>query len=309
MGASFTVATLNGHMVANVLISLGGTFIFVPSFQLANSFPKYSGTIVAMITGAFDASAAVFLLYRVLYEATNRRFSIQLFFFIYTIVPAIIVIAEFAYMPRLSYHTTSELESKIHAAHDDTADLHDSDREIHDARELMRTRSARADRRLAKLDQMENVAGDTEHRGERRRVHEERQSTSGIWGIMHGIALRKQLLSPWFLLMLALTALQMLRMNYFIATIRAQYRYMLGSDKLSADINRFFDIALPVGGIASTPLIGILLNNHSVQVIFAFLTFMIIIIGVLNCLPKLWAGYATVVAFVLFRPLYYSAIS
>lgn len=116
MAASFAIAKLNGYLVANVLLSVGGTFIFVPSFQLANAFPKHSGIIVAMVTGAFDASAAVFLIYRLVYESTHGSFSLHTFFFSYATVPTLIILAEFAYMPRHSYHTITELERKIDEA-------------------------------------------------------------------------------------------------------------------------------------------------------------------------------------------------
>ena len=309
MAASFAIAKLNGYLVANVLLSVGGTFIFVPSFQLANAFPKHSGIIVAMVTGAFDASAAVFLIYRLVYESTHGSFSLHTFFFSYAIVPTLIILAEFAYMPRHSYHTITELERKIDEAQDNNRDIHVSDQDVHDRRELARIQNARADRRRATLSQIENIAGDADQREERRRANAEQHTASGVWGVLHGLPARKQMLTPWFMLILLLTTLQMLRMNYFIATIRAQYRYMLGSEDVAATLNHFFDIALPVGGVASTPFIGMLLNNLSVPTIFVCLTVLIGGVGVLNCIPHLWAGYATVVGFVIFRPLYYSAIS
>jgi hypothetical protein len=37
-------------------------------------------------------------------------------------------------------------------------------------------------------------------------------------------------------------------MNFFIATVRSQYEYMLGSEKVARQINSFFDAALPIGG-------------------------------------------------------------
>jgi hypothetical protein len=55
------------------------------------------------------------------------------------------------------------------------------------------------------------------------------------------------MLSPWYILMLLLTVLQMLRMNFFIATVRTQYEFMLGSETLARRVNAFFDVALPVG--------------------------------------------------------------
>lgn len=59
MGSAFAIPEFDGYIAGNVLLSLGGTFIFVPSFQVANAFPKWSGTIVAMVTGAFDASVSM----------------------------------------------------------------------------------------------------------------------------------------------------------------------------------------------------------------------------------------------------------
>lgn len=56
MVAAFELPGFDGYIAGNIFLSLGGTFIFVPSFQVANAFPKYAGTIVAMVTGAFDAS-------------------------------------------------------------------------------------------------------------------------------------------------------------------------------------------------------------------------------------------------------------
>jgi hypothetical protein len=84
---------------------------------------------------------------------------------------------------------------------------------------------------------------------------------------------------------------------------------MLGSDELAERINDAFDVALPVAGLASTPFIGILLNNLGIPTVFGVMTSLIIINSVLNCLPYLWAGYATVISFTIFRPLYYSTIS
>lgn len=80
----------------------------------------------------------------------------------------------------------------------------------------------------------------------REEKHEERLATSGVWGALHGKSVREQMLSPWFIFITLLTALQMLRMNFFIATISSQYEYMLGSKGLAREVNAFFDIALPV---------------------------------------------------------------
>ncbi|KAG8672862.1 hypothetical protein FPOAC2_06274 [Fusarium poae] len=309
MGLSFSIPGFHGYLAGNILLAFGGTFLFVSSFQLANAFPMYSGLIVALVTGAFDASAAVFLFYRMAYEATDGRFTLDKFFFSYISVPVLICLAELLWMPPHSYHSLPQLERKIESAHDHNHDIHASDDEIDDTNELRRVRSTRAEQRRTKIEMIEEITGDEAERGARIREEEERQETSGVWGVLHGVPAHRQMMSPWFILILLLTILQMLRMNYFIASVRSQYRYMLGSDKAAELVNDFFDIALPVGGVASTPFIGLLLNNLSVPSIFGVLTVFIAVIGVLNCLSNIWAGYFTVITFVFFRPLYYSAIS
>lgn len=309
MASSFTFPRFDGYFAGNLFLALGGTFLFVASFQLANAIPKHSGMIVALVTGAFDASAAVFLFYRMAYDASDGAFSPSFFFFGYLIIPALIFVAEFTFMPRGTYHTTPELEQKIERAKDSALDIHDSDTDISSDGELRRVRSLRAERRFAKLGQLEDLVGDFQERQERADREEKQQAISGVWGALYDVPAHQQMLTPWFIFLLLLTVSQMLRMNYFIATIRAQYRYMLRSDDEAQAINHLFDVALPVAGVVSTPFIGLLLNNLSVVMTLSILTIFIIIIGILNCLPYLWAGYMTVIAFVFFRPLYYSAVS
>jgi MFS family permease len=116
MGYAFQIPEFDGFVFGNVMLALGGTFIFLPSFQIANAFPKYSGTIVATVTGAFDASAAVFLFYRLAYQSSNGAFSPQKFFFGYLAVPVLIFIAQFTIMSPDNYKTMPELEQKLEKA-------------------------------------------------------------------------------------------------------------------------------------------------------------------------------------------------
>ncbi|KAL4804017.1 major facilitator superfamily domain-containing protein [Aspergillus unguis] len=308
MAYSFSHPEFDGYIVANFLLALGGTFLFVPSFQIANAFPKYTGTIVALVTGAFDASAAVYLFYSLLFEATGHRFTPDKFFLGYTIVPALILLVWITLMPAQDYQTTHQLEARIEQAEDAARDVHDSDDDIESEGELRRVRSERADRRRDKMRKLDKILGDEDERKQREQLEEERQQTSAVWGVLHGLPAHKQMATPWFILITLMTVLQMLRMNYFIATIRYQYDYML-NEELAAEINYFFDIALPVGGIVSTPFIGLLLDHLSVPWTLAVIVCLTTAIGILNSIPALSTGYLTVVLFVLLRPLYYSAMS
>ena len=59
MASAFAIPEFDGYIAGNVFLSLGGSFLFVQSFQVANAFPRYAGTIVALVTGAFDASVSI----------------------------------------------------------------------------------------------------------------------------------------------------------------------------------------------------------------------------------------------------------
>lgn len=308
MGYAFQIPEFDGFVAANVMFALGGTFVFLPSFQIANAFPKYSGTIVATVTGAFDASAAVFLFYRLAYQSSGGSFTPQKFFFGYLVVPVLILIAQFTIMSPDNYKSVPQLERKLEKAEDVYGDVHSSDDDLSDA-EVRRLRKGRREHRESKIAELDKLLGDREVRAHREEQEQTRHETSGVWGALHGKTAVEQMLTPWFILMTGLTVLQMLRMNYFIATIRAQYEYMLGSEATSIQINTFFDIAMPLFGVLATPVIGILLDSVSTAVLLAILVAFIGAIGIFGCLPFLWAGYINVILFCLLRPLYYSAMS
>lgn len=140
MATAFQIPEFDGYIAGNVFLSLGGTFIFVPAFQVANAFPKYSGTIVAMVTGAFDASvrttsqthsrvqltvlqAAVFLFFRLAYESSHGSFTPQKFFYGYLIVPAAILICQYTIMNKDGYKTVPQLEQKLEKNEDTMRDV------------------------------------------------------------------------------------------------------------------------------------------------------------------------------------------
>ncbi|CAG7924881.1 unnamed protein product [Penicillium olsonii] len=309
MSFAFHIPSFDGYIPGNFFLALAGTFLFVPSFQIANAFPKYAGTIVALVTGAFDASAAVFLIYRLVYEASERRFTPDKFFLGYLIVPILIIFALVTVMPKRDYVSTLQLENRIERAEDATYDVHDSDDDIDSQSELNRVRKKRAELRKRRLRQIDTVLGDKDERQLRADREEDRQQTSWVWGVLHGLPAHRQMATPWFILITLMTVLQMIRMNYFIATIRSQYEFMLGSVVEADRIGAFFDVALPVGGVLFTPVIGLLLDRLSVPAMLGLIVVFTTVIGVLNSIPAVWAGYMTVILFVLLRPLYYSAMS
>jgi MFS family permease len=218
MSLAFQIAAFDGYTIGNFFLALGGTFIFLPSFQIANAFPKYSGSIVALVTGAFDASAAVYLFYRLAYEASDRSFKPQTFFLIYLVVPFAIAIAQLTFLPSEAYKTAPQLEMKIHRAEDNMRDVHSSDDELPDD-EMWKVRKARSARRRQRMSQLDELVGDAQWRKKQDEKLEQQQEASGVWGALHNKTATEQMMTPWFILLTLLTVLQMVRMNYFISSV------------------------------------------------------------------------------------------
>ena len=292
----------DGFIPGYLFLALGGPFVFIPSFQLSNAFPRNSGFILALLTGAFDSSSAIFLIYRLLYYATNQVLTPQRFFLAYLIVPLFILISHVFLMPKKSYKTMGELVQEAEDHNDD-----DSSIEAADDQETVFIREDRRRRRESKITEVTSLLGNES--GKRQKEDAKKQERSGVFGALHGRTAWEQIRTPWFILITIFTVVQMTRINYFVATIRSQYQYMLQDAGLAEKVNNVFDVALPVGGVLAIPFIGLILDNTSTVVTLSVLVATASTIGVLGLLPYMWAAYANVAIFVLFRPFYYTAVS
>jgi MFS family permease len=294
----------DGHIPGYLFLALGGPFVFISSFQLSNTFPQYSGLILALLTGAFDTSSAVFLGYRLIYQATDGTFTPKKFFLIYLVVPAYIFLVQIFFMPATSYKTVGELVA--HVEENDV--VHDSDDDIEDDAMVRRLQEARRVHRESVVSQVTELLG-TKDATHQTKEEEKKKNISGVWGALHGRTAMQQIWTPWFILITLFTVIQMLRINYFVATIRSQYTYLFHSHAKAIDINNFFDVALPLGGVISVPFIGLLLDNTSTTTCLSLLVTIATTIGVLGVIPEAWAAYTSIILFVLYRPLYYTAVS
>lgn len=290
-------ASFDAYIPGYLFLALGGPFVFISSFQLSNTFPQHSGLILALLTGAFDSSSAIFLFYRLIYTASDEQFAPYKFFLVYLIVPVFILIVQLTVMPSKSYETAGELINKAKAV--------DSDH-VHGGADI-RGRQERYERRESAVSELTSLlgkGGDKQQEQERKK-----QQISGVWGALHGRSALQQIKTPWFILVASFTVVQMTRINYFVATIYTQYQYLLGDDRSAEVVNHFFDVALPVGGLCAIPFIGIILDNTSTAFCLGVLVTVATAIGVLGVLPYMWAAYANIILFVLYRPLYYTAVS
>ncbi|KAK4648148.1 uncharacterized protein QC761_107450 [Podospora bellae-mahoneyi] len=291
----------DGLLFGYLFLALGGPFTYISSFQLSNAFPKNSGLILALLTGAFDASSALFLVYRIVFQKSEGAFGHQRFFMVYLIVPVVIIILQFTLMPSQSYKTVGELVEEI-----EEPVAEEPDDQVDEETALLQEeeRQHRAD----VIEGLQNVLGSA--KADKQAKREERKNEiSGVWGVMHPYTSWEQIKSPWFILICAFTVIQMTRINYFVATIRAQYEAIFGSIEKAAEINEFFDLALPIGGILSIPFIGMILDHTSTVTVLACLVTCATTIGVLGIIPQTWAAYGNICLFVLYRPFYYTAVS
>ncbi|KAJ5484608.1 Major facilitator superfamily domain general substrate transporter [Penicillium expansum] len=329
----------DGYIPGYLFLALGGPFVFIPSFHLSNTFPARSGLILSMLTGAFDASSALFLIFRLLSEHTQGLVSINNFFAAYLIVPVFIIAAQIFIMPTTSYKTAGELVQQAAAQVAD--EIHDRiDETVNDRNESERQRMNRRLRRQSIVSNIQNLLDDgtasvisgnpindaifqtnidasldvhTTTRGTHGtatpRSHTQQEPlqpttpnpnpiAGGIWGVLHGHSALYQLRTPWFVLITAFTVLMMLRINYFVATLRSQYTYLLSAET-AAQINTTFDILLPNRRTRLCPT----------RTVLFILVVLATTIGVLGCIPHPIAAYGNIILFVLYRPFYYTAVS
>ncbi|CAK7228877.1 hypothetical protein SBRCBS47491_007058 [Sporothrix bragantina] len=314
MGAGFLTAgallmayasqvPFDGFLVGYVLLACGGPFTYISSFQLSNAFPRNSGLILALLTGAFDASSALFLVYRIIYEKSEGTFGHRQFFLLYLIVPVAIVVLQLTLLPRQSYKTVGELIEQIEEPLLPDPQPYDQV----DEHTALLQEEARV-RRESVVADIEELLGSA--RADKQAQREEtKNEISGVWGVMHSATALEQIRSPWFILICMFTVVQMTRINYFVATIRPQYEAILGSHDEAVIINNFFDIALPLGGLISIPFIGLFLDRNSTVVVLTVLVSVATAIGVFGVIPRTWAAYANICVFVIYRPFYYTSVS
>jgi len=286
----------DAYIPGYLFLALGGPFVFIASFQLSNTFPQHSGLILALLTGAFDSSSAIFLFYRLIYTASHNTFTPRKFFLVYLIVPIFIIIVQIFVMPANSYKTVGEIIKEAEEPTTSTNASHTNNEE-----QIPNHHHNSSSEMTSLLDKTNSQT--------QQREEEKKKSISGVWGALHGLSALEQIATPWFILITIFTVVQMTRINYFVATIYTQYLYLFESHRLAETVNHVFDVALPVGGVLSVPFIGLVLDNTSTPFTLSLLLSLATLIGILGLLPHLWTAYANIALFVLYRPLYYTAVS
>nr|KMM69947.1 hypothetical protein CPAG_06259 [Coccidioides posadasii RMSCC 3488] len=295
----------DGRLTGYALFAIGGPFVFISSFHLSNTFPKHAGLILSMLTGAFDCSSALFLLFRLVHGKANGFFTIKTLFLIYLIVPAFILASQVLLMPSRSYSTVGELLQ--HA--EETLAEDESENGGHSA--VTQERDADLSPRYQRLiSQINALIDDQNSQSGSEYTSNPAFKADPNWGVMHTSSSLQQILSPWFIFITLFTIIQMLRTNYFISTIHPQYEYLLSQPNQPRQLNHLFDFFLPLGGLIAIPFIGIILDQSTLPGILTLLVTGATLVGVLGCISdSLPAAYANISLFVLYRPYFYTVVS
>lgn len=293
----------DGHLTGYLLIAIGGPFVFIPSFHLSNTFPKHSGLILSLLTGSFDCSSALFLLFRLLYGKEGGFFTIRSLFLLYLVVPGFIFVCQVLLMPSRSYSTVRELfqhAEEIRAEDDYAGGYHSDDPLSQTSDEL----SPRYQRLILKINSL------VEDHPKTCDLPTPAIKLDPAWGILHASSPFEQFRSPWFVFITLFSVVQVLRVNYFISTIRPQYEYLLSSHDQAKQLNHLFDFFLPLGGLVAMPFIGLILDHAALFNILLLLAIGATVFGILGCIPhSLSAAYANISLFVIYRPYFYTVIS
>lgn len=289
------ISLFDPYLFGYASMALGGPFAYISSFQLSNAFPAKSGTVLLLLTGAFDASSALFFIYKVVFNHYDESIPIASFFKLYLLVPVFITTVQIFIMPAESYGiapTTTTSQSEEAIINENTALL-----------------SADEQQQISPAHRRDSIGEALKASYAEEVEQEETQHVKGsIFGVLHGFDTSYQFKSYWFGLMALFTTIQMLRLNYFVATINTQYTYLIGTEKLEA-LNKLFDIALPLGGIVSIPFVGLFLDNCSTFVVLSGLLLFSLVIGILGVIPSMLVGIIHVLIFVAYRPFFYTSIS
>ena len=299
--ASELITYVDAYLIGYIALAIGGPFVFISCFQLANCFPKRSGTILALLTGSFDSSSALFLVYRILYKKSGNTFSLSRFFTLYLSVPIFILACQLTIMPQDSYKTIGTVVKLGVEELDENGN--EIEENMEDNRQTPQTDITQVDEEQPLLRRRKSaleIATETRLK----------ENTGGIFGILHDNTATEQIKSPWFYLMLAFAAIIMVRINYFIATIRSQEEYLLGNKEESILLNHIFDTLLPIGGICAVPFIGMILDHIKTIAVINILCTTSVAVGLFGILPKsFWGNFVGIVIFVLYRPFYYTVVS
>lgn len=310
-GLQMSKGVFDTYIIGYVLLALGSPAIFLSQFHLSNAFPAYSGVILAAITGAFDASSVPYLIYRELYQRLGGVPSIRTFFWVYTAIPVLIILQQLLMGPKSIYDRgTEDVETSplIHGPDED--DGFD---------ELARARSPRHLHNHLSFEQDPVASGFSRISYPANAVATDNEYESAkaldagkgdaVVGVMYGKGVKEQASSSWFWLIAVYLFVQMIRINWYLATVQSQLEFYTGNTELADTLTKAFTVLLPLGGIIGIPFVGLLLDRRTTLEATLVLVLFGLAFGVLTILPQTAPQLIGIGFLVVLRPLFYTYVS
>jgi len=274
--------SFNGYLVGFLLLGIAGPFIFISTLHFSTVFPSKSGLIMAALTGSFDASSVIFLLFNKLFYFFDKKYSIQSFFLVYMIIPIIIFIANYFLMPKTSLQW-SEAES-----------LDESQQSL--INESNETSSL--------LNTNENDNSSSNNYQSIVSLHEQNVNRKKD---IKDMTSWEQMRTKEYILITLLTSIFMIRLNFYISTTEEQFQTISNDQEGIKNTVQFFNIMLPLAGVLSIMPIGWLLDSFKMYIGFTVLCSMALIFGILSLIPSLPLQFISIIIFVFMRPLLYTS--
>jgi len=236
---------------------------------------------MAALTGSFDASSVIFLLFNKLFYYFDKKYSVQTFFLIYMIVPIIIFIANSILMPKTSLQWS---ESKIDDQHINTNEPNETSSLLNSTEEDASLTNSNYQSIISQHEQNENREKDI------------KEMTS--W---------EQMKTKEYILITLLTSIFMIRLNFYISTTEEQLQTISNDENGIKNTVQFFNIMLPLAGVLSIMPIGWLLDTFKMHISFTVLCSMALIFGIFSLIPSLSLQFMSILIFVFMRPLLYTS--
>ncbi len=203
MALKDTLPFADGLMVGYMSLALGGPLVYISSLQLSYGFPRHSGCIFALLTGAFDASSVILMLYRLNHQVIEGALTSRRVFLLFLLIPIAIAVLQFTLMPAQPCKTGGQLVEELEAILR-VLDQHPDEQPVDEETALLH--DARLQDQAVLIEEIQSVVGCVESRAADQIHHAQSiNQVSGVWGVMHGYSITAQICSPWFILMCLFT--------------------------------------------------------------------------------------------------------
>lgn len=265
-----------------LLLGSGGPFVLAGALDAVLLARKHKSLAIAALYVATDASSSVFLYYRVLNDISPDVVTLNQFFKGYLVVPITILLVHGLIMPRSRPGVLPKVLLGIKRI------------------------KPMGSTREPPTETMSLLPHNDEEPIEHRSFKEDR---SGIWGVLHRDCVKDQLTSLWFVLLLLFTAINLLRINYYIATVLNQAVSLLGSWKQGVRVNRLLDVTLPLGGLVVSPFMALMLRRLSNMKILTVIYVLSLIISLIQLTRSLVAQMISACLFGAYRSAFYIIVA